>query len=65
MTLREEVQQQIQYASEAILERVKSILEEDDELLEEAWHREVIAERRGDETVRMTLDELKKQLGHQ
>jgi hypothetical protein len=34
MTLREEVQQQIQYASEAILERIKSILEEDDELLE-------------------------------
>jgi FMN phosphatase YigB (HAD superfamily) len=65
MTLREEVQQQIQYASEAILERVKSILEEDDELLEEAWHREVIAERRDDETVRMTLDELKKQLSHQ
>jgi FMN phosphatase YigB (HAD superfamily) len=65
MTLREEVQQQIQYASESILERVKSILEEDDELLEETWHREVIAERRDDETVRMTLDELKKQLGHQ
>ncbi len=65
MTLREEVQQQIQYASEATLERVKSILEEDDELLEEAWHREVITERRNDETVRMTLDELKKQLGHQ
>ncbi len=65
MTLREEVQQKIQYASEATLERVNSILEEDDELLEEAWHREVIAERRNDETVRMSLDELKKQLGHQ
>jgi hypothetical protein len=28
MTLREEVQQQIQYASEATLERIKSLLEE-------------------------------------
>jgi hypothetical protein len=35
-------------------------LEEYEELLEEAWHRSVIAERRGDET--MSLDDLKKDL---
>jgi predicted transcriptional regulator len=33
MTLREEVQQQIQYASEATLERIKSLLEEYNALL--------------------------------
>lgn len=35
-------------------------LEEYEELLEEAWHRRVIAERRGEET--MSLDDLKKDL---
>jgi hypothetical protein len=36
-------------------------LEEYEQLLEEAWHRKVIAERRGEETI--SLDELKKELG--
>ncbi len=36
-------------------------LEEYEELLEEAWHREVVAERRGEETI--SLSELKKELG--
>ena len=38
-------------------------LEEYERLLEDAWHRRVLEESRGEESVKVTIDELRQQLG--
>ncbi len=38
--------------------------EEYEKLLEDAWHRAVMLERRDEESISITLEELKAQLGH-
>ena len=38
-------------------------LEEYERLLEDAWHRRVLEESRGEESVKVTIDELSQQLG--
>ena len=38
-------------------------LEEYERLLEDAWHRRVLEESRGEESVKITIDELRQQLG--
>ena len=38
-------------------------LEEYERLLEGAWHRRVFEESRGEESVKVTIDELRQQLG--
>lgn len=39
-------------------------LEEYEKLLEDTWHRKILLERRNEESICMTLEELKTQLGH-
>lgn len=52
-----------QYLTDAQGNRTHVVLtlEEYEDLLEEAWHRRTVAERRGGET--LSYDELKEQLG--
>jgi hypothetical protein len=38
-------------------------LEEYERLLEDAWHRKVLEESRGEESVKTTIDELRQYLG--
>ncbi len=38
-------------------------LEEYERLLEDAWHRRVLEESRGEETVKITIDELRHKTG--
>ena len=38
-------------------------LEEYERLLEDAWHRRVLEESRGEESVKTTIDELRQHLG--